>query len=74
MRNYPRPVEKFIHVNKTEVDLVCPKCGGHDVKKYPVVSEGGWWNVAKCQVCLYSLERSRSEQRLGPISTISDLL
>ncbi len=72
MRSYPRPSEKFIFVKKDDAGLVCPKCGSSDVKKYPVVSEGGWWNVTKCQRCLHSLERIRSEHRLGAITTISE--
>jgi hypothetical protein len=74
MRSYPRPTEKYISVNKTDAKVVCPMCGSHDVKRYAVISEGGWWNVTKCQICLHSLDRSRSERRLGPITTISELL
>lgn len=74
MRSYKRPKEKYLYVEKRRVEAKCPKCGGIDIRKYPVLSEGGWWQVTKCQDCLFSLERKRSLNRLGQIELLSDLL
>ena len=37
----------------------CVELGARELAEYPVFSEGGWWNVRKCQRCLASLERER---------------
>ncbi len=60
MRNYPRPAERHLAVERLPVlGAICPSCGGDDVRAYPVLSEGGWWNVHKCQDCLTSIRRER---------------
>jgi transcription elongation factor Elf1 len=51
----------------------CPRCGREDLRSYPVNSEGGWFQVVKCQNCLLSITRERW-LRLGPIQLLSDLL
>ena len=51
----------------------CAECGAEDLASYPVNSEGGWWDVVKCQRCLASASRIRGP-RLGPISLLSDSL
>jgi len=64
MWSFPRPEEPTLSVTREPVDGTCPNCGGHDIAAYPVVSEGGWWDVVKCQTCLTSLRRTRGP-RLG---------
>jgi hypothetical protein len=56
MQTYPRPQERHVSVTRQDVEGQCPECDG-DLKSYPVLSEGGWWNVTKCQSCLCSVER-----------------
>ncbi|MGC4253091.1 MAG: hypothetical protein QM605_16905 [Sphingobium sp.] len=41
--------------------------------RYPVHSEGGWFDVVKCQACLHSLSRDPGP-RLGPVRLLSDTL
>lgn len=74
MMIYPRPTEEFLFVEKKDVAARCPECGSANVKEYPVVSEGGWWEVRKCQDCLASLDRRTTRNRLGGIQTLSDFL
>lgn len=57
MQSYPRPETLRVHVERQDVDGTCPECGSDDLKSYPVLSEGGWWNVVKCQACLHSVSR-----------------
>ncbi|KAF0963204.1 hypothetical protein ACFTZB_33270 [Rhodococcus sp. NPDC057014] len=64
----PTPV-----LERTPVDGHCPRCGAEELRRYPVVSEGGWFQVVKCQQCLLSLDRS-PWSRLGPIQLLTDLL
>ena len=70
---FARPEERFLHVERESVDGTCPECGSEDLKRYPVLSEGGWWNVVKCQSCLGSVERERGG-RMGSITLLSDTL
>src|SRR4051794_34642894 len=51
----------------------CPRCGQERLRRYPVNSEGGWFEVVKCQACLLSVKRERWS-RLGPIQPLSDSL
>ena len=39
------------------VDGKCEECGAETLAEYRVLSEGGWWDVRKCQTCLASLSR-----------------
>jgi vanillate/4-hydroxybenzoate decarboxylase subunit D len=57
MHAFPRPAEQYLSVERTPVEGTCPECGGTSLAEYPVLSEGGWWNVTKCQSCLCSVER-----------------
>jgi hypothetical protein len=70
---FPRPEEPYLFVERVDVDGSCPECGGENLKRYPVVSEGGWWTVTKCQNCLFSVDRERGG-RLGSITLLSDAL
>lgn len=71
MWSFPRPGEKTLSVERKRVVGACDACGAEDLATYPVVSEGGWWEVVKCQTCLVSVERTRgpmlgSYEPLGP--------
>lgn len=69
MQTYPRPTESHVSVPREPVDGQCPECGSSDLKAYPVLSEGGWWNVVKCQDCLCSVKREPGPL-LGAISML----
>jgi len=58
VHTFPRPSEERLFVDREVVEATCDRCGGSDVRAYRVLSEGGWWNVRKCQDCLHSLERT----------------
>jgi ribosomal protein L44E len=57
VHTFPRPAQERVFVDRERLDATCDECGGDDVRGYRVLSEGGWWQVAKCQRCLHSLER-----------------
>ena len=71
MSHYPRPSELTLSVEKESVSGTCPACGGSDLKSYPVNSEGGWFLVVKCQLCLHSVSRE-PWRLLGPIVLLID--
>lgn len=62
-----------LFLDREPVEGACPRCGAADLRRYPVNSEGGWFQVVKCQSCLFSVSRERWS-RLGPIQLLSDLL
>jgi transposase-like protein len=70
---YTRPTERFIFVQREEVAAQCPQCKSKNIKKYPVFSSSGWYQVVKCQDCLYSLERKKGPL-CGEIGLISDFM
>lgn len=70
---YPRPQEKTLAVEREPVDGACPECGARVLQRYPVLSEGGWFDVVKCQECLCSVERTKGPL-LGPVQVWSSLL
>ncbi len=74
MNSIPRPKEETLYVKKEKVARVCPECGSHDVAAYRVLSDGGWWEVVKCQQCLYSLERTRAENQYAPCILLWSLM
>ena len=57
MQSYARPERLRVYVDKADADGTCPECGADELKSYPVLSEGGWWDVTKCQQCLHSVSR-----------------
>ena len=73
MQTSPRPTELRVHVEKTDVDGTCPECGSDELKAYPVLSEGGWWDVVKCQQCLCSVSREAGPL-LGGMSMLADVI
>jgi hypothetical protein len=58
VHTFPRPQETHLSVERTSVEGACPQCGSTDIAEYRVLSEGGWWDVRKCQSCLHSLSRA----------------
>ncbi|MBB1152132.1 MULTISPECIES: hypothetical protein [Amycolatopsis] len=60
-------------LEREPVEGNCPRCGAAELSRYPVNSEGGWFDVVKCQACLFSASRDRGP-RLGPVQLLSDLL
>jgi vanillate/4-hydroxybenzoate decarboxylase subunit D len=59
MRPVPRPEEKTLFVERKPIEGTCEVCDSVDLAEYPVISEGGWWTVVKCQACLHSVSRTR---------------
>ncbi len=71
--SFPRPAEAApVQVRETVAGR-CVECGAEALKRYPVLSEGGWFVVVKCQVCLHSLSREKWT-RLGHVSLMTDSL
>jgi hypothetical protein len=56
---------------KEEVAGECPECGAIELRRYPVLGAGGWFQVVKCQRCLYSVERV-PWNRLGWVTLAED--
>ncbi|MBV9997205.1 MAG: hypothetical protein JO127_18530 [Caulobacteraceae bacterium] len=52
-----RPAAPTTEVVRTPVEGACPECGRSDLKQYPVLAFGGWFQVVKCQSCLCSVRR-----------------
>jgi len=55
------------------VDGRCTACGSEALRRYPVLSEGGWFMVVKCQECLHSDSRE-PWNRLGYVIRLEDTL
>ena len=62
-----------LQVERTPVEGACPACGAAELQRYPVNSEGGWFDVVKCQSCLHSVRRDPGPL-LGYISLLEDTL
>jgi hypothetical protein len=67
--SYPRPNEPFLFVAREPIEGDCPECGVDDLRRYPVLTEGGWFQVVKCQACLHSISRERWHL-LGPVEVL----
>ncbi len=74
MNKFPRPAEERLFEKREKVDQVCDECGSRHVEAYRVLTDGGWWDVVKCQDCLYSLDRKRSENQYAPCTLLWDLM
>ena len=57
-------------VPRSDVEGVCPECNASQLMAYPVLSDGGWWQVVKCQECLHSVSRAKWSL-LGPVQLTS---
>jgi hypothetical protein len=56
-----------LSIERDDVPGGCPGCGATELKRYPVLTEGGWFLVEKCQACLRSVSR-QPWQRLGYVT------
>jgi hypothetical protein len=74
MDSFPRPTEEYLYEKREKVAQVCPECGSHDVASYRVITDGGWWDVVKCQDCLCSLERQRCANQYAPCTLLWNLM
>ena len=74
MKGFQRPAEERLYEVREKVKGVCPECNSQDIAAYRVLSDAGWWNVVKCQNCLYSLDRKRSENQYAPCTLLWDLM
>jgi hypothetical protein len=68
---HPRPSEPTLSVQRAPVDGNCPQCGTSALQAYPLLSEGGWFDVVKCAHCLHSVARNPGP-KLGPIELLAD--
>jgi hypothetical protein len=57
MHTFPRPTELHLSVDRRAVEGACPECGAEALAEYRVLSDGGWFDVRKCQACLASVSR-----------------
>lgn len=70
MHNFPRPTQERLFAQRSPVDETCPECGSSTaVAEYRVLGEGGWWDVTKCQDCLYTVTKTRTP-RLGSFTPV----
>ncbi|GAA2861992.1 hypothetical protein GCM10010472_19190 [Pseudonocardia halophobica] len=60
-------------LQREPVEGNCPRCAATELARYPVLSEGGWFQVVKCGNCLNSVSRERWNL-LGPIQLLSDMV
>jgi hypothetical protein len=54
---FRRPAEQHLFVERVAVPGACPECGAEELAAYRVLSDGGWFDVRKCQRCLASVSR-----------------
>jgi len=60
VHTFPRPAEQYLFARRRPVQGTCPECGAAALAEYRVLSDGGLWDVRKCQRCLASVERTRA--------------
>ena len=70
---FQRPEDLHPEQEKEPVAGTCDSCGAEALRRYPVLSEGGWFMVVKCQRCLHSQSRERWH-RLGHIRLHTDAI
>jgi hypothetical protein len=54
---FQRPSEQHLFVERRSAEGTCPECGAAELADYRVLSDGGWFDVRKCQRCLASVKR-----------------
>lgn len=69
--SFPRPAELAPRQVREPVAGLCPECRAAELMRYPVLSEGGWFMVVKCQECLHSVSRE-PWALLGPVRLLTD--
>ena len=70
---FQRPSDPEPAQSREVVSGKCDMCDAEQLMRYPVLSEGGWYMVVKCQACLHSQSREKWT-RLGYVSLITDSL
>lgn len=70
---FQRPTDPTPVQEREPVAGSCDECSAEELKRYPVLSEGGWYMVVKCQACLHSQSREKWT-RLGYVTLITDSL
>ena len=70
---FQRPSDPTPRQPREPVAGTCNECGATSLMRYPVLSEGGWYMVVKCQDCLACNERTKWA-RLGFVSLLTDSL
>lgn len=71
--SFPRPRDPAPVQAREAVAGQCDECGAKALARYPVLSEGGWYMVVKCQQCLHSQSRDKWN-RLGYVTLLTDNL
>lgn len=69
--SFPRPSDPAPVQAREPVQGSCEACGAASLARYPVLSEGGWYMVVKCQACLHAQSREKWT-RLGHVTLITD--
>lgn len=67
----PRPQEANPVQAREAIAGHCDSCGAEALMRYPVLPEGGWYMVVKCQACLHSQHREKWT-RLGHVTLLTD--
>ena len=70
---FPRPTDPAPVQERETVTGQCSECGTEALARYPVLSEGGWYQVVKCQACL-NCESREKWTRLGYVELMTDSL
>lgn len=70
---FSRPSEAAPVQQREAVEGVCSECGAESLAAYPVLSEGGWFQVVKCQQCLNCEQRTKWT-RLGYVALMTDAI
>ncbi|MBK5218398.1 MAG: hypothetical protein JJE35_01230 [Thermoleophilia bacterium] len=68
----PGQEHEHVSVERAAVEGACSECGESQLRRYPVLSEGGWYRVVKCESCLHS--ESREPDPVGPVVLASVVL
>lgn len=71
--SFPRPADPAPVQAREPVAGRCDACGAEALMRYPLLSEGGWYLVTKCQQCLGSNAREKWH-RLGHVTLLTDAL
>ncbi|MEQ8231237.1 MAG: hypothetical protein RLW61_12500 [Gammaproteobacteria bacterium] len=71
--SFQRPAEPAPVQTREPVAGCCDACGAEALMRYPLLSEGGWYLVTKCQQCLHSNAREKW-RRLGHVALLTDAL
>jgi len=69
--SFPRPQETNPVQPREAIPGACDACGAEALMRYPVLSEGGWYQAVKCQQCLHSQHREKWT-RLGYVTLLTD--